>query len=108
MDANADQGVAVAAPKWIACHDTLVCMGASQLQKWCVREGDEKGPLVAVMLTKDVAHILAAGPDLLIALSELVNEIRAYTSPECDDEGSPGAAELKAADAAIAKATAIR
>lgn len=39
---------------------------------------------------------------LLAALKGLVSEIRAYSSPECDDGGSPGAAELKAADAAIA------
>lgn len=49
---------------WIACHDTLVCSGAKQIQKWCVREGDEKGPLIAVMLTKEVARMLAAAPDL--------------------------------------------
>lgn len=41
--------------------------------------------------------------ELIEALRNLVNEIRAYSSPECDDEGSPGAAELKAADAALAK-----
>jgi hypothetical protein len=55
--------------KWIACHDTLVCAGAKQIQKWCVREGSEKGPLVAVMLTKDVAHALAAAPDMIAALA---------------------------------------
>lgn len=53
---------------WIACHDTLVCMGAKKIQKWCVREDDEKGPLVAVMLTKDVAHALAASPEMVAAL----------------------------------------
>jgi hypothetical protein len=46
-----------------------------------------------------------ATPDLLAALKALVSEIRAYQSPECDDEGALGAIELKAADAAIAKAT---
>lgn len=51
--------------KWIACHDTLVCTGSKQIQKWCVREGNEKGPLIAVMLTKDVAHALAAAPEML-------------------------------------------
>lgn len=55
----------------IACHDTLVCAGAKQFQKWCVREGDEKGPLVAVMLTKDVAYALAAAPDMIAALVEI-------------------------------------
>ena len=50
------------------------------------------------------ARIAAAAPDLLAALQAIVTEIRAYQSPECDDEGAPGAAELKAADAAIAKA----
>jgi hypothetical protein len=50
------------------------------------------------------ARLVAAAPELLEALHNIVTEIRAYTSPECDDEGSPGAAELKAADAAIAKA----
>jgi hypothetical protein len=53
--------------KWVACHDTLVCAGAKQIQKWCVRENDEKGPLVAVMLTKEVAHALAAAPELIAA-----------------------------------------
>jgi hypothetical protein len=50
------------------------------------------------------ASLIAAAPDLYAALSALVTEIRAYCSPECDDEGAPGAAELKAADAALAKA----
>jgi hypothetical protein len=54
--------------KWIACHDTLVCIGARSIQKWCVREGDAKGPLIAVMLTKDVAYLLAAAPEMLEAL----------------------------------------
>jgi hypothetical protein len=52
---------------WVACHDMLVCSGAHRTQKWCVRERDEKGPLVAVMLTKDVAHLFAAAPHLLHA-----------------------------------------
>lgn len=60
--------IEVAQPKWVACHDTLVCTGAAKIQKWCVREGDAKGPLVAVMLTKDVAHALAAAPELLAVL----------------------------------------
>lgn len=51
------------------------------------------------------AHLIAAAPELLSALQAIVEEIRAYQSPECDDDGAPGAAELKAADAAIAKAT---
>lgn len=59
--------------KWVACHDTMVCAGAKSIQKWCVRacvrEGDEKGPLIAVMLTKDVAHVLAAAPDMVTALA---------------------------------------
>lgn len=55
--------------KWIACHDTLVCAGAKQIQKWCVREGNEKGPLIAVMLTKEVACALAATPELVSALN---------------------------------------
>ena len=50
------------------------------------------------------AHLISAAPELLAALKAIVCEIRAYQSPECDDEGAPGAAELKAADAAIAKA----
>lgn len=59
------------APKQlIACHDTIVCMGARDIQKWCVREGDEKGPLIAVMLTKDVAHALAACPEVAAALTD--------------------------------------
>lgn len=52
---------------WVACHDALVCMGAKQIQKWCVRERDENGALIAVMLTKEVAHILAAAPQALAA-----------------------------------------
>lgn len=55
-------------PKWVACHDTLVCFGAKQIQKWCVRVGNDKGELVAVMLTKEVAHALAAAPEILAAL----------------------------------------
>lgn len=57
---------------WVACHDTLVCAGAKQIQKWCVREGDEKGPLIAVMLTKEVAHALAAAPDLYEAVKAVI------------------------------------
>jgi hypothetical protein len=56
--------------------------------------------LVRVMALREDA----AAPDLLAALKAIVAEIRAYQSPECDEEGMPGAAELKAADAAIAKA----
>ena len=50
------------------------------------------------------ARLIAAAPDLLSALKGIVREIRAYSSPECDDADSLGYAELKAADAAIAKA----
>ena len=50
------------------------------------------------------ARLIAAAPDLLDALKGIVREIRAYSSPECDDADSIGYAELKAADAAIAKA----
>ena len=50
------------------------------------------------------AFLIAAAPELLEALKAIVKEIRAYQSPECDDEDAPGAAELKTADAAIAKA----
>jgi hypothetical protein len=56
------------------------------------------------MSEPSAAMIEAAAPDLLAALKDIVNEIRAYQSPECDEEGAAGAAELKAADAAIAKA----
>src|SRR5262249_51417398 len=49
---------------------------------------------------------LEAGPLMMGALISLVQEIRAYQSPECDDAGAPGAAELKGADAAIAAAEA--
>jgi hypothetical protein len=65
---------------WIACHDTLVCAGAAQTQKWCVREGDKKGALVAVMLTKEVAHMLAGAPDMLAALKGLI-EASGHISP---------------------------
>lgn len=61
---------------WIACHDTLVCMGAKSIQKWCVREGDAKGPLVAVMLTKEVAHALAASPEMIVALTRVERLIK--------------------------------
>lgn len=57
------------APKWIAGHDTLVCAGAKRIQKWCVREGHARGPLIAVMLTKDVARALAAAPEMIAALT---------------------------------------
>lgn len=56
---------------WVACHDTLVCSGAKQNQKWCVREGNKKGPLIAVMLTKEIAHLLVAAPDMLAALKQV-------------------------------------
>lgn len=45
-----------------------------------------------------------AGRALYSALAALVGEIRAYQSPECDDDGAPGALELKAADAALSRA----
>lgn len=35
------------------------------------------------------------------AIKSLVTEIRAYSWPECDDEGAIGAAELKACDDAV-------
>lgn len=73
--------------------------------------GPANGPtaVIATMTNNDraassLAHQFVAAADLLAALKAIVTEIRAYQSPECDDEGAPGAAELKAADAAIAKA----
>lgn len=72
-------------PKWIACHDALVCFGESKVQKWCVRVGDKKGPLVAVMLTKEVAHALAAAPDLIAALKEL-DLLIDFSEPASDDK----------------------
>jgi hypothetical protein len=36
-------------------------------------------------------------------IRDFVTETRAYSSPECDDEGAPGAAELKAADAFLSE-----
>lgn len=54
--------------KWIACKDMIVCRGAKQAQKWCVRENDEKGSLVAVMLDRKTAHYLAAMPEAYQAL----------------------------------------
>jgi hypothetical protein len=59
----------------VACHDTVVCTGAKQIQKWCVRQGDAKGPLVAVMLTKEVAHYLAASPEMALALRDCLKLI---------------------------------
>ncbi len=49
-------------------------------------------------------HQMAAGRALYSALAALVSEIRAYQSPECDDDGAPGALELKAADEALSRA----
>lgn len=43
--------------------------------------------------------------DLANCLREIVTEIRAYQSPECDDTGALGAALLKRADELIAKAS---
>lgn len=69
-------------------------------ERWYDKQQDEPyGPEILAN-----ARLIAAAPDLLLALEDLVNEIRAYSSPECDDEGAIGAEELKAADAAIAKA----
>lgn len=48
--------------------------------------------------------LIAAAPDLLAALKNIVSEIRAYGSPECDDNDSLSASALKTADAIIAKA----
>lgn len=62
-------------PSWIACHDTMVCFGAKNIQKWCVRVGDKRGPLVAVMLTKEVAHALAAAPEMTVALADCLRLI---------------------------------
>jgi hypothetical protein len=59
----------------IACHDTLVCSGAKRTHRWCVRDGNEKGPLVAVMLTKEVAHALAAAPEMALALRDCIKLI---------------------------------
>lgn len=67
-DAMSEQGKLT---PWVACHDTLVCAGAKQIQKWCVREGNDKGPLVAVTLTKEVAFALAAAPAAIEALELL-------------------------------------
>lgn len=82
-------------PQWVACHDTLVCYGAKQNQKWCVRVGDERGPLIAVMLTKDVAHMLAAAPDLVKALQAVVLK----------HSGMIVSPEMKNAVAVLARAT---
>jgi hypothetical protein len=86
-----------AGAQWVACHDTLVCFGARQIQKWCVRERDKKGPLVAVMLTKDVALLLAASPEMLAALEAVRRDERKF---HCSS-----AATLDRVAAAIAKAT---
>lgn len=89
-------------PTWSAHHDMLVCAGAKQIQKWCVREGGEKGPLIAVMLTSEVAHLLAAGPELLKVCKAL-----------CDIYGGKrenwrvGEIIVENARAAIAKATGV-
>lgn len=100
-------GERVVGPPWVACHDTLVCAGAKQIQKWCVREGDDKGPLIAVMLTKDVAHVFAAAPDMLAALQNLVADILDYERVN-NLAPSPGKQDcwqsVTAARAAIAKA----
>ena len=94
--------------EWVACHDTLVCMGAKQIQKWCVRDGSDRGPLIAVMLTKDVAHILAAAPELF-DMVVLLEQVIVYEMKRCEAAGDDEGARLKIlslnmARAAIAKA----
>jgi hypothetical protein len=94
--------------EWVACHDTLVCMGAKQIQKWCVREGSDRGPLIAVMLTKDVAHMLAGAPQLL-ELVVLFEQVIVHEMKRCEAKGDDEGARLKIlslnmARAAIAKA----
>jgi hypothetical protein len=71
---------------------------------YCPPDDPSAGFQIAAHLSEGTARQIAAAPELLAALKDIVREIRAYQSPECDDEGAPGAAELKAADAAIAKA----
>lgn len=65
-----------------------------------MQDDASKRPAIAKAMKQ--AHLIKAAPDLQEALRNLVTEIRAYSSPECDDEGSPGADVLKAADAALA------
>lgn len=94
--------------EWVACHDTLVCFGAKQIQKWCVREGSDRGRLIAVMLTKDVAHMLAAAPELL-QMVILLEQVIVYEMKRCEANGDDEGARLKIISlnmtrAAIAKA----
>jgi hypothetical protein len=75
--------------------------GAPPVIAWTVCYG---APGIASDISDANARLVAAAPDLLATLREIVTEIRAYQSPECDDAGW-GADLLKQADAAIAKAT---
>lgn len=65
--------------EWHAVKDTLVCTGSLSIQKWCVKRSD--GSLVAVMLTKDVAMLLAASRELFEACGlqfKLIKEMSKY------------------------------
>lgn len=46
--------------------------------------------------------------ELVNAAEAILKEIRAYQSPECDDPGAPGAAELKALDNACQRARGVK
>jgi len=80
--------------EWVACHDTRVCTGAKSIQKWCVREGSDRGPLIAVMLTKDVAHMLAAAPQLL-EMAVLLEQSIVYQMKLSESHGDDEGARLK-------------
>lgn len=97
--AGCPEMTAIAKGPWVVCHDAFVSANGNEIQKWCVRAGDERGPLVAVLLTEDVARLIAAAPDMLGALQIIATRLSYGMNTERHD------ACLALARAVIAKAT---
>ena len=72
------------------------------------RSGECDPECDGVKLRAELDWLRGVSDELLKALKDIVSEIRAYQSPECDDIDAPGAAELKAADIAVARAEASK